>query len=259
MTTTPTPTAVELEHVSVEFSTDRGKVLALEDYQGRIETGEFVSLLGPSGCGKSTLLRVIADLVDATGGSVSVLGRQASEARKRREIGFVFQDATLLPWRTALQNVQLPLEVGGNKGRSSGSSPEELLTLVGLRGREEAYPHELSGGMRQRVAIARALVTQPQVLLMDEPFGALDEITRDNLNEELLRIWQETGLTVVFVTHSIAESVFLSQRVAVMSAHPGRLREVVDIPLPYPRHLDVRDTAQFTEITSHLRRALEGK
>ncbi|NYF97446.1 ABC transporter ATP-binding protein [Janibacter cremeus] len=259
MTTTKAPTAVNLDHVSVEFSTDRGKVLALDDYHSEIEVGEFFSLLGPSGCGKSTLLRIVADLVNPTDGEVSVLGGKASEARKRREIGFVFQDSTLLPWRTALQNVQLPLEVGGNKGAKSSSSPQDLLALVGLAGREEAYPHELSGGMRQRVAIARALVTQPEVLLMDEPFGALDEITRDKLNEELLRIWQETGITIVFVTHSIAEAVFLSQRVAVMSAHPGRLREIVNVPLPHPRHLDVRDTAQFTELAAYLRRGLEGK
>lgn len=259
MTTTQATPAVDLEGVSVEFSTDRGTVLALADYQGRIEQGEFVSLLGPSGCGKSTLLRVIADLVDATSGSVSVLGGPAKDARQRREIGFVFQDSTLLPWRTVLQNVNLPLEVGGGKTLEGTSSPVELLRLVGLDGREDAYPRELSGGMRQRVAIARALVTKPKVLLMDEPFGALDEITRDKLNEELLRIWQEAGVTVVFVTHSIAEAVFLSQKVAVMSAHPGRLREVVDIPLPYPRQLDVRDTAEFTQITAHLRGALEGK
>lgn len=249
--------AIDLEGVSVQFDTDRGSVLALAEYGGTVQTGEFLSLLGPSGCGKSTLLRIIADLIPPTTGSVMLFGGSAEEARRRREIGFVFQDSTLLPWRTALENVRLPLEIGKGVNHQAGRGPEELLSLVGLSGRENAYPHELSGGMRQRVAIARALVTNPKILLMDEPFGALDEITRDKLNEELLRIWEQTGVTVVFVTHSIAEAMFLSQRVAVMSAHPGRLREVVTIPFPYPRSI-ARETREFTEMAAYLRRALEG-
>jgi len=187
---------------------------------------------------------------------VTVLGGSPEAARRSRELGFVFQDAALLPWRTALENVRLPLQVGGGV-RADAESPEELLQLVGLKGREHAYPHELSGGMRQRVSIARALVCRPRILLMDEPFGALDEITRDRLNEELLKVWEATGTTILFVTHSIPESVFLSQQVLVLSSHPGRVRELIDIDLPYPRKLAVRDTPEFTAIAAHLRRLLE--
>lgn len=248
--------AVSLRDVSVTFDTDRGRVSALQDITVDLADHGFTSLLGPSGCGKSTLLRVVADLLAPTSGNVSVLGGAADRARKNRELGFVFQDAALLPWRTVIDNVRLPLEVG-KADRNAADSPQRLLELVGLEGREAAYPHELSGGMRQRVAIARALVCRPRILLMDEPFGALDEITRDRLNEELLRIWQETGTTVLFVTHSIAEAVFLSQHVLVLAAHPGRVRELVPIDLPHPRRLDVRDTPEFTAIAAHLRRLLE--
>lgn len=248
--------AVTLENVTVTFNTDRGRVTALQDITVSLPEHGFVSLLGPSGCGKSTLLRVVADLLDPSAGDITVLGRTPEEARKSRELGFVFQDAALLPWRTAIDNVRLPFQVGGG-ARGDAESPEKLLELVGLKGRENAYPHELSGGMRQRVSIARALVCRPRVLLMDEPFGALDEITRDRLNEELLRIWEATGTTILFVTHSIPESVFLSQQVLVLSSHPGRVRELVHIDLPYPRKLEVRDTPEFTAIAAHLRRLLE--
>lgn len=247
---------VVLNDVTVNFDTDRGLVTALEDVTVSLPEHGFVSLLGPSGCGKSTLLRVIADLLTPAAGTVSVLGSRPVDARKARELGFVFQDSALLPWRSAIQNVRLPLQVG-KQSQKEYDSPEELLELVGLKGRENAYPHELSGGMRQRVAIARALVCRPRVLLMDEPFGALDEITRDRLNEELLRIWEATGTTILFVTHSIPESVFLSQQVLVLSSHPGRVRELVPIELPYPRDLAIRDTPQFTAITANLRRLLE--
>jgi NitT/TauT family transport system ATP-binding protein len=248
--------AVTLDGVTVTFDTDRGRVTALQDVSLNLPEHGFVSLLGPSGCGKSTLLRVVADLLSPAAGTVSVLGNSPEQARKARELGFVFQDAALLPWRTAIENVRLPLQVG--KGSNANAdSPEALLKLVGLAGRENAYPHELSGGMRQRVSIARALVCRPRVLLMDEPFGALDEITRDRLNEELLRIWEATGTTILFVTHSIPESVFLSQKVLVLSSHPGRVRELVPIDLPYPRKLSVRDTPEFTAIAAHLRRLLE--
>ena len=175
-----------------------------------------------------------------------VLGQAPSEARRRREIGFVFQDATLLPWRSALDNVRLPLQVGGaTRLARTGRSPEELLALVGLAGWEHALPHELSGGMRQRVSIARALLGDPRMLLMDEPFGALDEITRDRLNDELLHVWRETGTTILFVTHSIQEAAYLGQRVLMLAANPGRVRELIPIDLPEPRHLAVRDTAEF--------------
>ncbi len=249
--------AVRCEGVSVRFTTERGTVTALEGVSLSIPPGSFLTLLGPSGCGKSTLLRVIADLVPPSSGSVSVLGGKPEAARRNRDIGFVFQDAALLPWRTALENVQLPFEVGGARQRHAKRSPEELLKLVGLAGWENAYPHELSGGMRQRVAIARALVSGPKLLLMDEPFGALDEITRDRLNEELLGVWESTGTTIVFVTHSIYEAVFLSQQVLVLAARPGRVRSLVPIKLPSPRRLPVRETAEFVALAGHLRRELE--
>ena len=239
----PAEPAVRLDSATVRFMSERGAVTALEKVSVAIPAGGFMTLLGPSGCGKSTLLRLVADLVPAAEGQVTVLGGTPATARATRQLGFVFQDPTLLPWRSALDNVRLPFEVGPRKGDAGGRrTPEELLRLVGLGGREAALPHELSGGMRQRVAIARALVTEPRLLLMDEPFGALDEITRDSLNEELLRIWQDTGTTILFVTHSIPEAVFLSQQVLVLATNPGRVRELVDCALPYPRALrDPRD------------------
>lgn len=257
MTTAPAA-SISVDDVVMQFDGDRGSVTALSHVTTVLPAGGFTSLLGPSGCGKSTLLRILADLIEPSSGTVNILGSSARERRTNRDIGFVFQDSALLPWRTAIDNVRLPLEVGG--GVPAGRpvrSPEELLDLVGLKGREKAYPHELSGGMRQRVSIARALICAPKVLLMDEPFGALDEITRDRMNVELLRIWEETGTTVVFVTHSIPEAVFLSQQVVVMSAHPGRVNEVVAIDLPYPRSLETRDNPRFGQLASHLRHLLE--
>ncbi len=249
--------AVRCEGVTVRFTTERGTVTALDGVSLAIHAGSFLTLLGPSGCGKSTLLRVIADLVPPSAGKVAVLGAKPEVARRNRDIGFVFQDAALLPWRTALQNVQLPFEVGGAQQRPGTRPPEELLKLVGLAGWENAYPHELSGGMRQRVSIARALVSGPKLLLMDEPFGALDEITRDRLNEELLDVWESTGTTIVFVTHSIYEAVFLSQQVLMLAARPGRVRALVPITLPSPRRLPVRETAEFVALAGLLRRELE--
>ena len=249
--------AIACESVSVRFVTDRRTVTALEDVSFEIEEGSFLALLGPSGCGKSTLLRVVADLVAPTSGRTTVLGVTPEEARRRRTLGFVFQDPALLPWRTALQNVELPLEVGGRPTLAPGEpTPTELLKLVGLAGWESAYPHELSGGMRQRVAIARALVGGPRILLMDEPFGALDEITRDHLNEELLRIWQETKTTILFVTHSIYEATFLGQQVLVLAANPGRVREIVAVDLPAERRLEIRESDHFVRLAGRLRRLL---
>jgi NitT/TauT family transport system ATP-binding protein len=250
--------AVRMRDVTVRFTTERGVVTALERVSLTIPRGGFLSLLGPSGCGKSTLLRVVSDLIPASSGGVEVLGTTAHAARARRDIGFVFQDASLLAWRTALENVELPLEVGGGGKRRGARDARELLSLVGLSGWEKAYPHELSGGMRQRVAIARALVNDPKLLLMDEPFGALDEITRDRLNEELLRVWENTGATILFVTHSIYEAAFLGQQVLLMAARPGRVREIVPVPLPNPRRIAMRETPQFVELAAHLRRVLEG-
>jgi NitT/TauT family transport system ATP-binding protein len=226
--------AIRVEGVGMTFSTPAGPVQALAGASLTIAPREFVSLLGPSGCGKSTLLRLVADILEPTEGRIEVGGEPPGVARRRRVFGFVFQDATLLPWRSALQNVLLPLEIGGDARRGRAEALD-LLGLVGLRGFEEAYPWQLSGGMRQRVAIARALVTRPQVLLMDEPFGALDEITRENMNQELLRIWQATGTTILFVTHSSPEAVFLSDRVVVLTRSPGRIKAIVDIDLPRPR------------------------
>jgi NitT/TauT family transport system ATP-binding protein len=249
--------AVRLRDVTVRFTTERGVVTALERVSLAIPRGGFMTLLGPSGCGKSTLLRVVSDLIPASAGTIEVLGTTAHAARARRDIGFVFQDASLLAWRTALENVELPLEVGGGGKRRGARDARELLDLVGLSGWEKAYPHELSGGMRQRVAIARALVNDPKLLLMDEPFGALDEITRDRLNEELLRLWENTGATILFVTHSIYEAAFLGQQVMLMAARPGRVREIVSVPLPNPRHIGMRETVQFVELAAHLRHVLE--
>jgi NitT/TauT family transport system ATP-binding protein len=250
--------AVECRGVTVRFISERRAVTALDKVSLTLEEGGFLTLLGPSGCGKSTLLRVIADIVKPSSGEVRVLGKTPMAARRDREIGFVFQDAALLPWRTALGNVCLPLEVGGRRELSPGSlGPEALLALVGLEGWEKALPHELSGGMRQRVSIARALLGGPRVLLMDEPFGALDEITRDRLNEELLRIWRETGTTIVFVTHSIYEAAFLGRQVLVLTARPGAVREIVAVDLPEPRRLALRETPGFTAQAAYLRAVLE--
>jgi NitT/TauT family transport system ATP-binding protein len=252
------PAAVACNGATVRFDGAHRSVTAIEHVSITVMQGGFLTILGPSGCGKSTLLRLFADLVAPAAGNVRILGDTPSEARRKRTIGFVFQDATLLPWRSAIDNVSLPLEVGGrNRARTDNRDPHDLLRLVGLVGWEQALPHELSGGMRQRVSIARALVANPKVLLMDEPFGALDEITRDRLNEELLRIWQETGVTIIFVTHSIYEAAFLGQQVLMMEAHPGRVREIVPIDLPVPRRLSIRESPGFVKIAAHLRNVLE--
>jgi NitT/TauT family transport system ATP-binding protein len=249
--------AVACDGVTVRFVTDRRTVTAIENVSFAVERGGFLSLLGPSGCGKSTLLRVVADLVAPSAGRAQVLGAAPAQARRDRAIGFVFQDAALLAWRTALQNVELPLEVGGRRALAPGApTPRELLRLVGLEGWENSYPHELSGGMRQRVSLARALLGAPSILLMDEPFGALDEFTRDRLNEELRRIWRETGTTILFVTHSVYEAAFLGQQVMVLSANPGRVRAVVPVDLPEDRGLAIRETEPFARLVTGLRNLL---
>ena len=249
--------SIRCRDIGVRFFSDRGSVTALQGLDLDVAEGEFLALLGPSGCGKSTLLRVVSDLLPPSRGQIEVCAGTPSAARLRRDIGFVFQDAALLPWRTALQNVELPLQVGGGAARRGRRSPRELLELVGLSGSANAYPHELSGGMRQRVAIARALASDPRVLLMDEPFGALDEITRDRLNEELRRVWRETGLTILFVTHSIHEAAYLGQRVLMLAANPGRVREIVPVALPEDRTLAVRETPEFVQLTAKLRQLLQ--
>jgi NitT/TauT family transport system ATP-binding protein len=247
-------TAVVCHNVSVRFVSDRRIVTALEKISFSVEAGGFLCVLGPSGCGKSTLLRVVADLIDPSSGTLSVFGRTPRQARIDRALGFVFQDAALLPWRTALENVEPPLEVGGRRRLPAGApTPGELLRLVGLEGWEASFPHELSGGMRQRVAIARALLGGPRLLLMDEPFGALDEITRDHLNEELRRIWLETRTTILFVTHSVYEAIYLGETVLVLAANPGRVRASVEVDLPPDRALSIRETEPFNRIAARTR------
>lgn len=232
------------------------QVIALQNINLDVTTGEFVSLIGPSGCGKSTLLRLIADLLPPTDGELQVYDKDPHRARLEREYGMVFQAATLLEWRTVMQNVQLPLEIMGYPQHVRKSRAQEMLELVELGKFGKHYPWQLSGGMQQRVAIARALAFEPALLLMDEPFGALDEFTRERMNMELLRIWERTGITVIFVTHSIPEAVFLSTRVVVMSPRPGRITKVVDVDLPYPRVFETREQPRFFELVTDVRETL---
>jgi NitT/TauT family transport system ATP-binding protein len=245
---------VELTGVTKTFP--RGNVTALENIDLALHPGEFVSLIGPSGCGKSTLLRVIGDLVEPSAGTVTVNGKRASQARSDRDYGIVFQDSVLFDWRTVSKNIALPLELLGWDRAKRRQRVEEMLDLVELSGFADHYPWQLSGGMQQRVSIARALAFEPALLLMDEPFGALDEMTRERLNLELLAIWQKLGSTVVFVTHSISEAVFLSTRVVVMSPRPGRIAGVVDIDLPFPRTVETREAPRFFELVTHVRELL---
>jgi len=244
---------VDIKAVSKQF---KGGTTALQEIDLEIEQGEFVSLIGPSGCGKSTLLRVIGDLIEPSTGTVTVNGKPARQARQDHDYGIVFQDAVLYDWRTVAKNVALPLELAGWSREKRQERVEEMLDLVELRGFDSHYPWQLSGGMQQRVSIARALSFDPALLLMDEPFGALDEMTRERLNAELLRIWQASGSTVVFVTHSIAEAVFLSTRVIVMSPRPGRISRVIPIDLPQPRGAETREEPRFFELATELREAL---
>jgi NitT/TauT family transport system ATP-binding protein len=245
---------VELKGVTKQFGKDG--VVAVRDIDLEVRPGDFVSLIGPSGCGKSTLLRVIADLIQPSSGEAVVNGKTARQARLDRDYGIVFQDAVLYDWRTVARNIELPLEMFGWDRKRRHERMRELVALVELSGFEKHYPWQLSGGMQQRVSIARALSFSPPLLLMDEPFGALDEMTRERLNTELLRIWQETGSTVVFVTHSISEAVFLSTRVVVMSARPGRVAGIVEVDLPQPRTSTTREEPHFFELVTRVREQL---
>ena len=251
------PATVEVNGVSVVYPAKEHSVTALADVSLTIQEGEFVSLIGPSGCGKTTLLRVIADLEQVSSGSVRVNGLAARDARLARAYGYVFQAPALFPWRTVLANVCLPLEIHGLDKAKAKSVALEHLARVGLTGFEGKYPWQLSGGMQQRVSIARALGFEPKLLMMDEPFGALDEITRDRLNEQLLRLWEREKRTVVFVTHSIPEAVFLSSRIVVMSPRPGRIVEVIESGLPSDRTLEIRETPEFMAIAHRVRVALQ--
>jgi NitT/TauT family transport system ATP-binding protein len=231
-------------------------VTALQGIDLEVTRGEFISLIGPSGCGKSTLLRVIGDLVEPSGGELLVNGKPAHRARLDRDYGIVFQAAVLYDWRTVAKNISLPLELLGWGRARRAERVAQMLELVELVGFEKHYPWQLSGGMQQRVSIARALSFSPALLLMDEPFGALDEMTRERLNDELLRIWAETGSTVIFVTHSISEAVYLSTRVVVMSPRPGRITSVVPVDLPQPRTFETREDPRFFELVTEVREAL---
>jgi NitT/TauT family transport system ATP-binding protein len=249
---------IELDQVGMRYRTDSAEVVALQQVNMSIAKGEFISLLGPSGCGKTTLLRLMADLLQPTGGTVRVAGKTAKEARLSQKYGIVFQNPVLYDWRKVKQNIVLPMEIMGIKKAERNRRAEELLELVGLQGFGDKYPWQLSGGMQQRVAIARALAMEPEILLMDEPFSALDEFSRERLNEELLSIWSKVKNTIVFVTHSIPESIFLSDRVFVLSPHPGRLSAVVDIPLPRPRTKELRTDPEFYRLISRIRDSFEG-
>ncbi len=235
----------------------RTQVQALAGISFEIGAGEFITIVGQSGCGKTTLLKILAGLLQRSAGSVTLRGQPVEEPS--RDIGIVFQDPVLLPWRTVFDNVMLPVEVLGLDRKTSADRAMELLGLVGLQGFEDKYPHELSGGMRQRVAIARALVHDPSLLLMDEPFGALDAMTREFMNLELLRIWKGSGKTIGFITHSIPEAAFLADRVVVMSARPGRIKEIVEVGLPRPRDLDMMASDEFGVYTRRIRHLFDAK
>ncbi|TIS53380.1 ABC transporter ATP-binding protein [Mesorhizobium sp.] len=251
--------AIEARKLDVGYGSRRQAVKVLSGLDLTVQAGSFLSILGPSGCGKSTLLRVVADLLEPLGGTISVLGETPHAVRSRRDVGFVFQDSTLLPWRTVRDNVRLPLDVGqGRLTRTIDDRTDQLLALMGLAGFGERLPHQLSGGQRQRVAIARALLGQPQLLLMDEPFGALDEITRDRLNDELLALWRRSRPTILFVTHSIAEAAYLGERVIVLAANPGRLVKDMDMrPFKQEGNRCSREDPAIISAMAELRSALE--
>jgi len=253
LTASPQRLAVDVRNVSLTFETAGGKVDALSNVSLQIADGEFVSFIGPSGCGKTTMLRVIADLQQPTAGTLLVNGMSAEQARLERRYGYVFQAPALFPWRTIEKNLKLPLEIMGFSDSEQKLRAARYLTLVNLTGFERKFPWQLSGGMQQRVSIARALSFDPALLLMDEPFGALDEIVRDHLNEQLLQLWDKTGKTVLFVTHSIPEAVFLSTKIVVMSPRPGRIIDIIDCNFPRDRTLEIRETPEFLKIAQRVR------
>ncbi len=248
--------AISAKNMSLTFKTNDGPVHALKDISLDINEGEFVSFIGPSGCGKTTFLRAIADLEQPTSGTIKVNGMTPSEARKARAYGYVFQAAALLPWRTVEKNVALPLEITGASKKEIKQHVERTLSMVDLLGFEKKYPHQLSGGMQQRVSIARALAFDAKILLMDEPFGALDEIVRDYLNQQLLQLWAKAKMTICFVTHSIPEAVYLSTKIVVMSPRPGQIADVIESTLPKTRPLDIRESTEFLQIAHRVREGL---
>ncbi len=247
---------IEVTNVSKRFGSGPEEVSALQDVSLAVEAGEFISLIGPSGCGKSTLLRIIADLIHPSAGDVRVKGKAARQARADRDYGIVFQSPVLYEWRNVRRNVELPLQVMGYPRAEWDGRVNAMLELVGLQDFDRKFPWQLSGGMQQRVSIARALAFQPSILLMDEPFGALDELTREYMNLELLNIFTRTDVSIIFVTHSIPEAIFLSTRVVVMSARPGTIRKIVPIDLPHPRSFETRETPRYFELVTEVREAL---
>lgn len=251
-----TSPVIEAKNLNLVFNTNDGPVHALKDVNLTIGKGEFVSFIGPSGCGKTTFLRAIAALEHPTGGTLTVNGLTPDEARRKRAYGYVFQAAGLYPWRTIAGNIKLPLEIMGFSKAEQAERVARVLELVELSGFGKKFPWQLSGGMQQRASIARALAFDADILLMDEPFGALDEIVRDRLNEEVLKLWARTGKTIGFVTHSIPEAVYLSTKIVVMSPRPGRITDVIESPLPKERPLDIRDSKEFIEISHRVREGL---
>jgi NitT/TauT family transport system ATP-binding protein len=249
-------TVIKAENLSLTFQTNDGPVHALKDVSLDIKKGDFVSFIGPSGCGKTTFLRCMADLETPTAGDITVNGVSPHEARRSRAYGYVFQHAGLYPWRTIGRNVRLPLEIMGYSKADQDERIKRVLELVDLEGFEKKFPWQLSGGMQQRASIARALAFDADILLMDEPFGALDEIVRDHLNEQLLKLWAKTQKTICFVTHSIPEAVYLSTKIVVMSPRPGRISDVIECPLPAERPLDIRDTQEFLDVAHRVREGL---
>lgn len=249
-------TVIQAKGLDLTFQTNDGPVHALSNVSLDIERGDFVSFIGPSGCGKTTFLRVLADLEQPTGGSITVNGVSPREARLARAYGYVFQAAGLYPWRTIGGNIRLPLEIMGYSKADQAERVQKTLEMVDLAGFEKKFPWQLSGGMQQRASIARALAFDADILLMDEPFGALDEIVRDHLNQQLLELWAKTKKTIGFVTHSIPEAVFLSTKIVVMSPRPGRVTDVIESPLPKERPLDIRDTPEFLEVAHRVREGL---
>jgi NitT/TauT family transport system ATP-binding protein len=247
---------IEAKDLNLVFHTNDGPVHALKDVNLTINKGDFVSFIGPSGCGKTTFLRAVAALEHPTGGTLTVNGMTPDEARQKRAYGYVFQAAGLYPWRTIAGNIRLPLEIMGFDRAEQEARVARVLELVELTGFGKKFPWQLSGGMQQRASIARALAFDADILLMDEPFGALDEIVRDRLNEEVLKLWTRTGKTIGFVTHSIPEAVYLSTKIVVMSPRPGRITDVIDSPLPKERPLDIRDSKEFIEIAHRVREGL---
>lgn len=247
---------VSAKNLSLTFETNDGPVHALSDVNLNVEQGDFISFIGPSGCGKTTFLRVIADLESPTGGELLVNGMSPREARLARSYGYVFQAASLQPWRTIEKNIALPLEIMGYSAADASERIARVLELVDLKGFAKKYPWQLSGGMQQRASIARALAFDADLLLMDEPFGALDEIVRDHLNEQLLKLWKSTNKTICFVTHSIPEAVYLSTKIVVMSPRPGRVADVIESTLPRDRPLDIRESSEFLKIAQRVREGL---